>query len=482
MKSKLFKKYFLTTSLIILFSVTFMLLILSVAVTNYLAVDKYRLLEDNCTSVSKIAVSDANSPSFERNVYNVAQVLSSVSDVEIYVTDTKGKILVCTCNTWATEGHCEHTMTGVPKEIFSKILSEGYKQTGNLGGFFNEVYYIVGKPITAPDGTAIGTVISASTAKSLKELFKVFFQLFLVSTLIPIIFMFFAVYAMIYRWYKPLKMMSSAARSMAKGDFSKRIPIMSDDEIGELSSAFNQMTDSLTQLEGMRRSFIANVSHELKTPMTTIGGFIDGIIDGTIEKEKQVYYLEIVSNEVKRLSRLVQSMLSLSKLESGENKINPSEFDAYDVLCNIVISFEQQINDKNIDIIGLGDLLPITVVADKDLIYQVFYNLIDNAIKFTNVGGAIKFTLKEKDTSLIFSIENTGEGINPEDLPHIFERFYKTDRSRSVRKDSTGLGLYLAKTIVNLHNGDIIARSIQNKSTLFTLAIPKKYSTNQGEL
>ncbi len=481
MKSKLFKKYFLTTSLIILFSVTFMLLILSVAVTNYLAVDKYRLLEDNCASVSKIAVSDANSPSFKRNVYNVAQVLSSVSDIEIYVTDTNGKITICTCNTWIAEGHCEHTMTGIPKELFSRILNDDYKQTGNLGGFFKEVYYIVGKPITAPDGTAIGAVVSASTAKSLKALFKVFFQLFLVSTVIPIIFMFFAVYAMIYRWYKPLKMMSSAARSMAKGDFSKRIPIMSDDEIGELSSAFNQMTDSLTQLEGMRRSFIANVSHELKTPMTTIGGFIDGIIDGTIDKEKQPYYLDIVSKEVKRLSRLVQSMLSLSKLESGENKINPTEFDSYEILCNIVIGFEQQINDKNIDIIGLGELSPTLIVADKDLIYQVFYNLIDNAIKFTNVGGAIKFSLKEKDSSVVFSIENTGEGIHEADLPHIFERFYKTDRARSARKDSTGLGLYLAKTIITLHNGDITARSVQNRSTLFTLAIPKNYTLSEGE-
>lgn len=481
MKSKLFKKYFLTTSLIIIFSVTFMLLILSVAITNYLAVDKYRLLEDNCVSVSDIAISDFNSPAFERNVFNVAQVLGSVSEVEIYVTNVNGKVIICTCDTWKAQGFCDHTLASIPKDIFSQIQKGNYKQTGNLGGFFDEVYYTVGKPIKFPDGTTIGSVIAASSAQSLKELFKVFFQLFLVSTIIPIIFMFFAVYAMIYRWYKPLKMMSSAARSMAKGDFSKRIPIMSDDEIGELSSSFNQMTDSLSQLEGMRRSFIANVSHELKTPMTTIGGFIDGIIDGTIEKDKESYYLQIVSGEIKRLSRLVQSMLSLSKLESGENKINPADFDVYEIICNIVIGFEKQIEDKGIDIIGLGDIETVSIFADKDLLYQVFYNLIDNAIKFTNTNGAIKFSLKEKKETVIFSIENTGEGISQTDLPHVFERFYKTDRSRSARKDSTGLGLYLAKTIVSLHGGDITVRSVQNKSTLFTLAIPKKYSSDEGE-
>ena len=129
----------------------------------------------------------------------------------------------------------------------------------------------------------------------------------------------------------------------------------------------------------------------------------------------------------------------------------------------------------------MGELSPTLIVADKDLIYQVFYNLIDNAIKFTNVGGAIKFSLKEKDASVVFSIENTGEGIHEADLPHIFERFYKTDRARSARKDSTGLGLYLAKTIITLHNGDITARSVQNRSTLFTLAIPKKYNFSEGE-
>ena len=482
MKSKLFKKYFLTTSLIIIFSITFMLLILSVAVTNYLAVDKYRLLEDNCVSVSNIAISDFNSPSFERNVFNVARVLGSVSDVEIYITDDKGKVIICTCNAWVTEGSCEHTSARIPEEIFSQILKDNYKQTGNLGGFFEEVYYTVGKPVKFPDGTTLGSVIAASSARSLKALFKVFFQLFIVSTIIPIIFMFFAIYAMIYRWYKPLKMMSSAARSMAKGDFSKRIPIMSDDEIGELSSSFNQMTDSLSQLEGMRRSFIANVSHELKTPMTTIGGFIDGIIDGTIEREKESYYLQIVSGEVKRLSRLVQSMLSLSKLESGENKINPSSFDVYDVICNIVIGFEKQINDKNVDIIGLDNVGSVSIFADKDLIYQVFYNLIDNAIKFTNENGAIKFSLKEKGGAVVFSVENTGEGISEKDLPHVFERFYKTDRSRSARKDSTGLGLYLSKTIVSLHGGDITVRSAPNKSTLFTMALPKKYHSFEGDL
>jgi signal transduction histidine kinase len=287
--------------------------------------------------------------------------------------------------------------------------------------------------------------------------------------------MFFAIYATTYRWSKPLKMMSAAAKSMAKGDFSRRIPIMSDDEIGELSASFNQMTNSLVQLESMRRSFIANVSHELKTPMTTISGFIDGILDGTIDSDKESYYLNIVSKEVKRLSRLVESMLSLSKLESGENKINPVSFDLCETICNVVISQEQRINEKSINIIGLDGLVSTNICADRDLIYQVIYNLTDNAIKFTNENGNISFSLSQTNDKIVFTINNTGDIIPKNDLPHIFERFYKSDKSRSDKKNSTGLGLYIVKTIIKLHKGTVYVQSNEEIGTTFTVNLPINY-------
>ncbi len=472
MKSKLFKRYFLTTAVIIVFCLTFMLLILSVVISNYLAKDKYKLLEENCRSVSTIAAADYNSAAYERNLYNIVRVLGSVSDLQIYITDEQCNITICTCPDWSETGVCKHTNAAIPKNISREILSGEFKQVSNLGGLFDEICYTVGKPMLSADGTVLGTVIAASTTSSLKALLSVLFQLYALSAIFPLVFMFFAIYATTYRWSKPLKMMSSAARSMAKGDFSKRIPIMSDDEIGELSIAFNQMTNSLVQLEGMRRSFIANVSHELKTPMTTIGGFIDGIIDGTIEPEKQEYYLNIVSAEVKRLSRLVQSMLSLSKLESGEFKMNPVKFDVYETLCDIVISQEQRINNKDIDIIGLDEIQSTQIIADKDLIYQVIYNLIDNAIKFTNKSGRISFSLETKDNIVIFSINNTGDIIADADLPHVFERFYKSDKSRSAKKDSTGLGLYIVKTIISLHRGSVSVSSSEESGTTFTVSLP----------
>ena len=285
------------------------------------------------------------------------------------------------------------------------------------------------------------------------------------------VIMFFAIYAMTYKMTKPLRLMSEASRAMAKGDFSKCIPVMSDDEIGELSASFNMMTNSLAQLEEMRKSFVANVSHELKTPMTTIGGFIDGILDGTIEPDKQGYYLGVVSDEVKRLSRLVQSMLSMSRLESGEFVLKPELFDLRELIFTIVISQEQSIEQKKICVSGLDELQAVSINADKDLIHQAIYNLVDNAIKFTEDGGNIGFTLKLENNKTILTVTNTGAGIPQKDLPFIFERFYKVDKSRSSGKNSTGLGLYIVKTIVNAHGGTVAAASKEGEYTAFKIVL-----------
>ena len=232
------------------------------------------------------------------------------------------------------------------------------------------------------------------------------------------------------------------------------------------------MTNSLVQLEGMRKSFVANVSHELKTPMTTIGGFIDGIHDGTIEPEKQRYYLNIVSDEVKRLSRLVQSMLSMAKLESGEFVLKPELFDFRELLCTIVISQEQRIESQRLNITGLDEIQSISVKADRDLIHQVIYNLVDNAIKFTDESGTIDFKLKNDNKKLIFTITNTGKGIPENELPYVFDRFYKVDKSRSAVKNSTGLGLYIVKTILKAHGGSITVSSRENSFTSFSVTLP----------
>lgn len=472
MKLKLFRKFFLTTTLLILLSMACITVLLSIFVSNYLTNEKKQVLKDNCYAVAEaISKLDGSALSENENL-TLFRAMSSVTEADIFITDKSGKVLVCSCDEWAVDGLCSHNSSQVSLAIISKSLDGDYNEAGDLDGLYPQVQFTYSTKLSDSQGNVIGVVFSTLSHQNIRHFYNAILKLFVFSALVPFIVMFFAEYFISYRFTKPLKLMSDAARSMANGDFSKRIPVTGDDEIGELAVAFNQMTNSLVQLETTRRRFIANVSHELKTPMTTIGGFIDGITDGTIPSEKQPYYLSLVSAEIKRLSRLVQSMLCLAKLESGEQQINRNEFDLSDMLFKILVSQEQRIAEQQLDIEGLEDMQPIKVNADYDLIYQVVYNLVDNAVKFTNKGGKISFNTAEFGNAVEFKIRNTGEGIQQKDLPFIFERFYKTDKSRSAVKDSTGLGLHLAYTIISIHGGKISVQSKLGEFTEFTFLLP----------
>ncbi len=469
---KLFKKFFFTTAVIILISLTVMISIVSFAISNYFSNEKFELLKDNCEAVSKIAVADMNSSNYERNLYNIINIQNEISDIDIFICNNIGEITVCGCSNFQTEMSCMHTDNTVPENVLSAVEQDEYFKLGNLGGVYPSEQYIAASRISDTDNSLRGYVFATTSTGSLRELMSRIFNIYMLSAIFPLVMMFIAVFAISYNQTKPLKLMSEAAKSMAEGDFSKRVPVLSDDEIGELSVSFNNMTDSLAQLEGMRRSFIGNVSHELRTPMTTIAGFIDGIIDGTIPKDKQNEYLKIISEEVKRLSRIVESMLNISRLESGALTLKKTKFDLSGAIINVVLSREPTIEKYNFDICGLDSLQKTEIYADFDLIYQVLYNLVDNAVKFTDENGTINFAIYKNKNSVEFIIKNTGEGIEKEQLNLIFDRFYKIDKSRSTNKNSSGLGLFIVKTIVELHGGKITAESVPNEYTLFRVVLP----------
>ena len=253
------------------------------------------------------------------------------------------------------------------------------------------------------------------------------------------------------------------------------------DELGKLAMAFNNMASSMTTMESTRRSFIANVSHELKTPMTTIGGFIDGILDGTIPPDRERHYLEIVSAEVKRLSRLVRSMLDVAKIEAGEMKIELAPVDINDVILRTVFTFEQRIEDKHLDIRGL-EADRVMVLADVDLIHQVVYNLIDNAVKFVNDGGYIEFSYDVQDDLTYIGVKNSGAGLSKEEVAHVFDRFYKTDKSRSMDKTGVGLGLSIVRTVINMHSGESIVRSVEGEYCEFQFTLKTANARNSQNL
>lgn len=343
--------------------------------------------------------------------------------------------------------------------------------SGTLGGLYGASQY-TGVAAVTYDDEVIAYVFVSSPAGNLSDYLFGNLQVFFWSALTVLALTFTVMYVMTFRLVRPLRQMAEATRRFADGDFRYRLPVNGDDEIAQLAASLNSMAVSLSSLEEMRRSFVANVSHELKTPMTTIAGFIDGILDGTIPPEKHNYYLRIVSDEVKRLSRLVKSMLDLSRIDSGQLQIKPVSFDLTEVACNVLLSFEQRLEEKNVTVAGLEDTPRMMVMADFDLIGQVVYNLVDNATKFIDQNGTLTIRLERRGNRVYAAVRNTGAGIAAEEMPHIFERFYKTDRSRSLDKKGVGLGLYIVKNVISLHGAEITVRSAEGEFCEFEFWLP----------
>lgn len=369
------------------------------------------------------------------------------------------------------EGKIYQIDNRIERSVIETIEQAGtYYANGSLGGLVH-TGYVVGVPSKTADGvtqSVVFVVMDNSKAVEALEQISNSFMVILTFTLFGAMLV---SYFTSERITRPLKVMAHAAREYAQGNYEVRVPEDSMcREIDELAGSFNSMARDLQKLDELTKGFIGNVSHEFKTPMTTIGGFVDGMLDGTIPCDQQQKYLHIISDEVKRLSRMVGSMLDAAKLQSGELLINPAPFDFTEMSSEIVLSFEQKITAKHLDVdVDFADRL--TVLGDRDQIYRVVYNLVDNAVKFINEGGTLRLTAYPAGSMCEFSIMNTGGGIEPEEIPHLFDRFYKTDRSRSRDRTGAGLGLYIVKNIINLHGGDISVRS-DGGETEFSFTLP----------
>ncbi len=324
----------------------------------------------------------------------------------------------------------------------------------------------------------VGAVVVSSPSAHWMGLLNVMSRTIVMASLWIMLAALIAVYFISERVSAPLREMRHAAKDFAGGNFDRRVVVHGNDEVAELGIAFNQMAQSLENLEKTRSSFIANVSHDLRSPMTTIAGFIDAIRDGVIPPEKQDYYLGVISGEVHRLSRLVSSLLDVTRIEAGERKFVMAPFDICEMGRQILISFEQQIEEKQLAVEFLCDEDSMTVLADHDAIYQIFYNICDNAVKFSQDEGILRVSIchvseteKNKKNRIQISVYNQGIGIAAEDLPMVFDRFYKGDKSRGLDRRGTGLGLYISKTIIAAHGEDIWVTSVEGKDCQFSFTL-----------
>ncbi len=341
-----------------------------------------------------------------------------------------------------------------------------------LDGLLEQKHFVLAAPVVNTENTKLGAIFVTSDAGDYANNFINFFRLFLLSALGTLLLSYILIFYLTRQQIKPIKAMGVAAQKYAKGDFRPRIDKTGVEEIDELVVAFNNMADSLSRVEDTRRSFLQNVSHDMRTPMTTISGFVDGILDGTIPPEQYNYYLGLVSAETKRLTRLVSTMLEMTEIESGKLAENKSAFDICELATRVVLSFENKFVSKNLKLKMEIPPEPLMCFGNADALYRVVYNLVENAIKYSFDEGTITVTLTSNAGQAVVSVHNTGMGIRADDLPFVFDRFYKTDKSRGLDTTSMGLGLYITKTIVEKNGGNILARSKYGEFCEFSFTAP----------
>lgn len=478
MYKSVFSKYLSIISLVVVVGFLVMTLMQVFFASKSLADQKKDLLVENAVNIAEhtsLSATPTRVPGGEM-VYRldethlspILNMLADAIDATVLVTNANGRILI-------TAGDPMPLHTTGEREIgrvLPKVGDDVYYEVGNLGGLYSHRQYTAAVPVRVNDSLLLGYVFTSSPADALAQTLSSNLEVYLYSVLGALLLSLAFVWLMTDRFVRPLRQMAAATRCFARGDFSPRVTVKGRDEVAELGEALNSMAVSLSSVETMRRSFIANVSHELKTPMTTIAGFMDGMLDGTIPPERQSHYMQIVSDEVKRLSRLVRSMLDLSRIDSGELKLNRRRFDLTEVVCSVLVASEQRIEEKQLHITGMEDSGRTEMEGDYDLMNQVLYNLLDNAIKFTNEGGDVDIRLSRVGDRVGVAIRNTGAGIPPSEMPHIFERFYKSDRSRSLDKNGVGLGLYIVQTVIRLHGGEVSVRSVEGEFTEFSFWVP----------
>ena len=436
---------------------------------NYTVSEKRQEMRDRAVLVAQLSVDyftagdDAERDQGDA-LRSLAGVASRMTDVDFLICDTTGSVLL------TTDADLAGKTVVVPEDITQTVLgSERLYEGRSTVGVYEKKQFVVGVPMTDADGNTLGLVLAVMNSAELMQMWRSFIALFFMTSAIILLLAFVASFVTSMRQIQPLTEMVKATRAYAGGDFDVRMQETGDcGEISELAASFNAMADSLQETERQRRDFIANVSHELKTPMTTIAGYTDGILDGTIPPEKERQYLQIISDESRRLSRLVRRMLDISQIQNKEMK--KEEFDLCESARIALLSMEKKITDRGLDVDAEIPEDSVMVQGDRDLITQVIYNLLENAAKFAREGSTLYLGVAMMDGKARITVRNVGETIPAEELPLLFERFHKSDKSRSEDKDGVGLGLYIVKTILEQHKEKINVTS-ENGVTTFSFSL-----------
>lgn len=439
---------------------------LSIVFTKYYMNDMEAKLIKQGKNVSEKYTKAYFTGDFKDLAYEL-QILEKYMDASIFFIDRKGVLVL------GSPGIQEKWIgQAISNENAIEGILEGKIVTleGRINGIFEEPVLTVGYPLQV--GGIAGIFMCTSIPEIERSLHKInqagFLCLFITMVLGIIV-----VYILSKKITHPLMRMNEVAKIIAGGNFEERVEIESDDEVGQLADSFNHMAESLNQYENVRRDFIANVSHDLRSPLTSMQGFLNAVLDGTIPPEKQTHYLKIVLEETERLTKLTNGIVELSMAQNSKITLEKSQFDINELIREILLRLEARFNENNISIRVIFAENETFVFADRDKIDRVFYNLLDNAIKFSEKSGVIEVETTLKDKNKVFvSVRDYGKGISKEDQKYVFDRFYKADTSRGKDKNCGGLGLSIVREFILAHGENIAVKSEEGKSTEFIFSLP----------
>lgn len=436
--------------------------VLSLWFQNYYFEQRKSQLETNSELIKPYVIENKDDKEI------ILSIVSTISKADIWIADQNGYI-----NLVSNKKHEKLKANEVFKEALDALrLGQSVEYKGTYKNILSTPSHIYLMPVES-NGIFRGAIIMVTPLSELKEPLKNVDRIIWFSALFAIIISSIIIYHFSEKIIlAPLAKINAVAKKIAKGEVEKRVEIISNDEIGELAESFNLMADNIEKVENHRREFISNVSHEIRSPITSIKGFIGGILDGVIPKEKENYYLSIAYEEIQRLTRLVNDLLDLSAIEAGQFRLRIEELNINELIRLTVIKFETKVRDKglNVDVCFSED--NSYIAGDRDRLIQVLTNLIDNAIKYVNEGGNIKICTKTKADRVLVTVFNDGPLIPKEDLAHIWDRFYKADKSRTA-KLSTGLGLPIARNILTQLGEDIWVESREREGVTFTFTLKR---------
>lgn len=388
-------------------------------------------------------------------------------DASIWFVDTEGKMIT------AVHSDAYPTAPTVINDFNPVEYGTAKFQIGNYHGYFNEDVITVMAPVIS-NYTPKGYLMIHKNVSGLEGVQNVFMRSAYITLIV--IFLLSFMFLLTYRLtvYRPLRKITEAAKQYALGNLDYEIPINTEDEMGYLSSSLNYMSSQLRDMDDYQKKFVANVSHDFRSPLTSIRGYVQAMADGTIPPEFQEKYLNIILFETERLTDLTQDLLTLNEFDTKNLLLNKQEFDIHESIKNVAASFEGTCVQKHISIELLLAGKHLNVYADQRKIQQVLYNLLDNAIKFSDYDSIITIETTDRGGKVFVSVKDYGIGIPRNALSKIWERFYKTDISRGKDKKGTGLGLAIVKEAIQAHGENINVISTEGVGTEFVFSLPKR--------